>query len=100
MHRPVWLFSMDSEEFHAPPTTTAALTSYFRKYGASSDHTDIELVHFQSGEDIAPWLAKWRRDELPRAQSALEAGVQPLLGDVVLHNESEFSRCPWWMATP
>lgn len=80
MHRPVWLFSMDSEEFHAPPTTTAALTSYFRKYGASSDHTDIELVHFQSGEDIAPWLAKWRRDELPRAQSALEAGVQPLLG--------------------
>ena len=80
MHRPIWLFSMDSDKFHAPPTTTAALTSYFRKYGASADNTNIELVHFQGGEDIAPWLEKWRRDALPLVQKALQAGVQPLLG--------------------
>ena len=80
MHRPIWLFSMDSDKFHAPPTTTAALTSYFRKYGASTGNTNIELVHFQGGEDIAPWLEKWRRDALPLVQKALQAGVQPLLG--------------------
>jgi len=71
---------MDSEEFHAPPTTTAALTAYFRKYGASSGTTDIELVHFQSADDIAPWLARWRQHELPTATRALEAGLQPLIG--------------------
>ncbi len=80
MHRPVWLFSMDSEEFHAPPTTTAALTAYFRKYGASSATTDIDLVHFQGPDDIAPWLASWREHELPLATRALEAGLQPLIG--------------------
>jgi hypothetical protein len=71
---------MDSEEFHAPPTTTAALTAYFRKYGASSDTTDIELVHFQGADDIAPWLARWQQHELPVATRALEAGLQPLIG--------------------
>ena len=80
MHRPVWLFSMDSDEFHAPPTTTAALTAYFRKYGASTAATDIELVHFQSADDIAPWLANWQREQLPLATRALEEGLQPLLG--------------------
>ena len=59
MHRPVWLLSMDSEEFQAPPTTTAALTAYFRKYGHSSPETDIELVHFQSEADISRWLDEW-----------------------------------------
>ena len=80
MHRPVWLFSMDSEEFHAPPTTTAALTAYFRKYGASTAATDIELVHFQSADDIAPWLANWQWEQLPLASRALEEGLHPLLG--------------------
>jgi len=80
LHRPVWLFSMDSDEFHAPPTTTAALTAYFCKYGTSSDTTDIELVHFRGADDIAPWLARWQQHELPVATRALEAGLQPLIG--------------------
>jgi hypothetical protein len=71
---------MDSDEFHAPPTTTAALTAYFRKYGASSDGTDIHLVHFQGEDEITPWLERWQREELPRAEQALQAGLQPLLG--------------------
>ena len=36
VQRPVWLLSMDSEQFNAPPTTTAGLAAYFRKYGAST----------------------------------------------------------------
>lgn len=80
MHRPVWLLSMDSDEFQAPPTTTAALTAYFRKYGASAEATDIDLVHFQGPADIAPWLAQWRDAGLSVAREALAAGVQPVLG--------------------
>ena len=91
MQRPVWLFSMDSEEFHAPPTTTAALTAYFRKYGSSSRATDIELVHFQDGADIAPWLARWQQAGLPAATTALEAGLQPVVGfSVYTWNAAEF----------
>ena len=71
---------MDSDEFNAPPTTTAALTAYFRKYGASSAATDIELVHFQGADEITPWLAKWQQEGLPLAVQALQAGLQPLVG--------------------
>ncbi len=71
---------MDSDEFHAPPTTTAALTAYFRQYGASANATDIDLVHFQAPADIAPWLAQWRDEGLALARRALAAGVQPVLG--------------------
>ena len=60
MQRPVWLLSMDSEQFNAPPTTTASLAAYFRSYGASAAATDIELVHFQRADDIAPWLVDER----------------------------------------
>jgi len=71
---------MDSEEFRAPPTTTAALYAYFARYGASAADTDIELVHFQGADDIAPWLAEWRATALPRARAAREAGLEPLAG--------------------
>ena len=80
MQHPVWLLSMDSEQFNAPPTTTAALSAYFQKYGNSADHTAIELVHFQSGQDIAHWLEQWQRDELPIARRAAGAGLTPLVG--------------------
>jgi len=80
LQRPVWLFSMDSEQFNAPPTTTAALTAYFRKYGASAADTDIQLEHFRGADDIAPWLAQWVQEGLPRAVEALDAGVIPIAG--------------------
>jgi radical SAM superfamily enzyme YgiQ (UPF0313 family) len=80
LQRPVWLLSMDSEQFNAPPTTTAALTAYFRKYGASSDDTAIGLVHFQHGDDIALWLENWRREGLPLARQALGLGIQAVVG--------------------
>jgi hypothetical protein len=71
---------MDSEAFHAPPTTTASLYAYFRQYGSSAASTDIDLVHFQQGQDITQWLQQWRSDQLPRAQAALDAGVVPIVG--------------------
>ena len=80
MRRPVWLLSMDSEAFNAPPTTTAALYSYFRRYGTSATDTAVELVHFQQGEEIEDWLASWRESELPRARRALDAGKLPVVG--------------------
>jgi hypothetical protein len=71
---------MDSEQFRAPPTTTAALTAYYRRYGSNAAATDIELVHFQEAADIDRWLADWPTQGEPRAREALEAGVQPVIG--------------------
>ncbi len=80
MQRPVWLFSMDSDQFRAPPTTTAALTAFYRQYGANAATTDIELVHFQEAADIDSWLADWPTQGEPRALEALNTGVQPVIG--------------------
>jgi hypothetical protein len=80
LKRPVWLFSMDTEHFLAPPTTTAALTAYFQKYGESRHQTDIKLVHFRDHDHIKQWLANWRDTELARGQEALEKGLLPVIG--------------------
>ncbi len=80
MKRPVWLLSMDSEQFNAPPTTTAALASYYRKHGVRAGDTHIELIHFQAAEDIDPWLAEWQARGLAIAKKALSAGLSPVIG--------------------
>ena len=91
MQRPVWLLSMDSEQFNAPPTTTASLTAYFRTYGRSAAATDIRLVHFHSGDDIDAWLATWQDRELARARQAVAAGLAPVVGfSVYTWNAAEF----------
>ncbi len=91
MHRPVWLLSMDSEDFHAPPTTTASLTAYFRKYGKSSGSTAIDLVHFAHGSDINAWFQAWRTTAHSQIDAALVAGVVPVLGlSMYTWNAAEF----------
>ena len=91
MQRPVWLLSMDSEQFNAPPTTTAALVAYFRKYGSTADETAVDMVHFQNGDDIAGWLACWQREGLPLAREALGRGETPVAGfSFYTWNASEF----------
>lgn len=91
MQRPIWLLSMDSEQFNAPPTTTAGLASCYRQYGARWAETDIDLVHFQRAEDIAPWLAAWTVDGPGRVREALAAGLEPVLGfSVYTWNAAEF----------
>ena len=80
MKRPVWLLSMDSEQFNAPPTTTAGLSSYYRKTGLHANDTDIELVHFQAAQEIEPWLHTWQELCLPQAQAALAQNMVPVVG--------------------
>jgi len=71
---------MDSEQFNAPPTTTAALAAYYGRYGRRAADTDIELVHFQAGDEIAGWLQRWCEESLPIARRALARGEQPVAG--------------------
>jgi hypothetical protein len=89
--RPVWLFSLDSDQFHAPPTTTAALLSFYRAYGDSAADTEVQLVHFRDPDDIAAWLAEWRDSALASARDAQRAGLQPVAGfSVYTWNAAEF----------
>ncbi len=78
--RPVWLFSMDSDNFHAAPTTTGALKAYYLRYGSQPDAMDMELLHFRDGDAVAAWRQRWHEEYLPRAQSAIDAGIRPIAG--------------------
>jgi Radical SAM superfamily/B12 binding domain len=80
LKRPVWLLSMDSEQFNAPPTTTAGLSSYYRKTGQRANETDIELVHFQAADEIESWLQDWQDEGLPLARAALAQNMAPVVG--------------------
>ena len=80
MRRPVWLFSMDTEEFAAPPMTTGGLKAFSLRYGTTSSETEMELVHFLRPGD----LERWRESQFltldERVVSALAAGVRPIFG--------------------
>ena len=78
--RPVWLFSMDSDQFYAAPTTTGGLKAYFLKYSAQPDSADIELVHFRDGEKALEWPERWREEALPKAKAAIDRGLSPVIG--------------------
>ncbi len=81
MPRPVWLFSMDTEQFNAPPMTTGALEAYHRAYGHTAAETEIELVHFLRLADINRWLeGPWRDRILDDARAAAAAGLGPIFG--------------------
>lgn len=78
VNRPVWLFSMDSDQFHAAPTTTAGLKAYYLRYGTTCQLTDVELLHFRDSDAVAAWRTQWRHTFLPRAREALKRGVTPI----------------------
>lgn len=80
LHRPVWLLSMDSEDFRAPPTTTASLLACFRRYGRTSAATDVELVHFESPGQVDEWTDRWIEAGAAVAREALDRGLQPVVG--------------------
>jgi hypothetical protein len=71
---------MDSEQFNAPPTTTAGLSSYYRKTGLYANETDIELVHFQAAQEIESWLHAWQDEGLTLARAALAQNMAPVVG--------------------
>ena len=69
---------MDSEQFNAPPTTTAALAAYYQHYGAGK--ASIDLVHFQSPTEIAPWQDRWLATAEKLVESAAREGAPAILG--------------------
>lgn len=78
--RPVWLFSMDSEQFYAAPTTTGGLKAYYQRYGQKAGQTSIELFHFRDAAAIPAWKVQWQEQLLDIANTALENGLQPIAG--------------------
>ncbi len=77
--RPVWLFSLDSDQFYAAPTTTGGLKAYYQRWTASGK-ADIELIHFRDSETALSWKTQWQDTYLPLARSALAAGITPVAG--------------------
>lgn len=91
MKRPIWLLSMDSEQFYAAPTTTATLKAYYRQYGQNAGSQQIELVHFRDAEAIPAWQQQWQDQLLAEAQAALACGLQPVVGfSMYTWNAAEF----------
>ena len=81
MIRPIWLLSLDTDQFCAPPLTTGALKAFFTANGRSAPHSEVDLVHFANRDGLDRWLAgPWRRQVRPRAETAARAGLQPVLG--------------------
>lgn len=80
MKRPVWLLSLNTEQFCAPPLTTGGLKAYFQRHGATAADTDVELVHFLASDEVDSWLAEaWSGRIRPQAAAAVAAGMQPVL---------------------
>jgi len=81
MQRPVFLFSLDTEQFYGPPMTTGALKASFLARGHTAAATDVQLVHFKDRADVMHWLQNdWPGTVAPLARRALAGGVQPVFG--------------------
>jgi hypothetical protein len=87
--RDIRLFSLDSEGFHAAPTTTGALIAWYRQRGAHPDTTRFRQVHFRSAEQVQPWIDA----ELPSlSQASPDAEFPPVAGlSIYTWNAAEFS---------
>ncbi len=92
MKRPVWLFSLDTEEFWAAPLATGGLKAYFERHGKSAASTSIEIVHFRYAEQIAEWLREhWDAFQVQLARQAMLRGLRPVVGfSVYTWNAAEF----------
>lgn len=81
LFRPVWLLSMDTEQFQAPPMTTGALKAFFLKNGISAKSTEVNLVHFLERHQAETFLKRvWPEEIRPIAEAAVARGEQPVLG--------------------
>ncbi len=78
--KPVWLFSMDSEHFHAAPTTTGGLKAYYQVFGRNPESTNIQLLHFKDTVDIQLWLQSDLQHLAEQCQTAIDAGIAPVAG--------------------
>ena len=78
--RPVWLFSLDSEHFHAAPTATGGLIAWYRKYGATPDAVDFRQVHFRERDQVERWIDAELAGLAREADAALMRGAVPVVG--------------------
>lgn len=78
--RPVWLFSLDSENFHAAPTTTGGLIAWYRVNGSAPAGTDFRQVHFRERGQVAEWAAQHLPQLAAEARHAHAAGLEPVAG--------------------
>jgi tRNA A37 methylthiotransferase MiaB len=90
--RPVWLFSLDTEEFPSVPMTTGGLKACFERYGRTKDRTEIEIVHFLQSQEVDTWLRdQWAELHLPRARQAVLRGLSPVVGfSIYTWNAAQF----------
>ncbi len=88
---PVFLFSMDSDQFWAAPTTTGGLKAYYQAYGKHTSQYQLELIHFRDSDAVAAWQSQWHNTVLPMLKSALDAGQRPVVGfSMYTWNAAEF----------
>jgi len=80
MSRPVWLFSLDSEQFHAAPTATAGLIAWYRVYGRDPQGIAFRQVHFREREQVRAWIDGQLQQLAVEARSAAAAGLEPVVG--------------------
>jgi hypothetical protein len=78
--RPVWLFSLDSEQFHAAPTTTGGLIAWYRAWGSTPAAIDFRQLHFRERGDVAAWIAGELAVLAEEAAAALARGLEPVAG--------------------
>jgi hypothetical protein len=100
---PVLLFSMDSDQFWAAPTTTGGLKAYYQQYGKYTAQYQIELIHFKDEAAITSWQQSWQEIYLPAINQAAQSGKQAIIGfSMYTWNAAEFldlihqikSQCP------
>ncbi len=87
--RDVWLFSLDSEGFHAAPTTTGALIAWYRHHGDHAGETRFRQVHFRSAAQAERWAGA---EFEALAAAAIDPEYPPVAGlSVYTWNAAEFS---------
>ncbi|WP_269619160.1 B12-binding domain-containing radical SAM protein [Zhongshania sp. BJYM1] len=88
---PVLLFSMDSDQFWAAPTTTGGLKAYYEKYGENNDSYHIELIHFKNENAIVTWQQRWQEHYLPLIKKACLQNEKAIIGfSMYTWNAAEF----------
>ncbi|CAA0089747.1 Hopanoid C-2 methylase [Zhongshania aliphaticivorans] len=88
---PVLLFSMDSDQFWAAPTTTGGLKAYYQQYGKHTEHYNIELIHFKDDKGIVNWQKSWQEKHLPAIRQASQSHHQAIVGfSMYTWNAAEF----------
>jgi tRNA A37 methylthiotransferase MiaB len=78
MKRPVWLFSLDTEQFTFLPLVTAGLKAWFVRYGMTAADTAIDIVHFRYHADAHRWIESTWPHELKRMRYCLSSGRRPV----------------------